>query len=1475
MPRQGALKRTYRVLRTIIVSLLSVAVGIPLFLYILLSFGSVHDKIRQTAAGELSALFGAEVSIGKFKAVPFNRIELSDVSVALDGDTLVAASALNAGISFSNLLRGRIVVTDVELMHPDIRISKETPDAPLNVQPILDRLKGEDKKEPQSFNLAVHTFVIRSGRASYDVLSEPLRSGLDPNHVSIGGLRADLTAPQISNERITVSLKRLNFTEKSGLAVRNVRANIAFSDGMLNLSGLNLTMPQSSLSFADMTMNLSGAGKLADIEILKGSTINMADLSPIVPALGNLNGKIALSGAAVLFRDSLNVKSFNLGMPSQQIVLRTSAEASANAVRLHSLELGLNGPILSQVLNSLKPLPASQSTMIDALGDVGLSCVASWRKPGDAGIAGELTSALGNVSFDANLTAKGLAGEVKAEAVNLGVIVPGQSLGLADIAAWFDVGSQSGNARVSVPRLQWRNHLYEGVDASMSYQGKAYSGSISIVDTLATAEARVSINLTPGAVGASLSASVDNLQPYELGLIDKYEGHSLQADIEGSFEGEAFHRCVGQMEIANMRFTDSDGNGLIEAPILLTTDLSGPDGEISLTSDLIDFSARGEINLSTIGNTLNNILSQVLPEHIEPKAVNADEPNNFIFEATIHDVAPLFDFINTPAKLLYPVTITGSVDQTTEKASVLVSAPYLQQGNNLISKTSVSAQLGSDASLNVHTKMPSKFGNMELDLSTTMATSGGRARFLLNDPTTDTYSAELNLNFQPTASGADIQIEQSSLNFGDSDMNWDIAPSDINIDNGRITFSGLSLKRPNQELYISGTASASHEDTLTVNLHKINLDNIFTALRMNQVVQFGGIADGTVTGCGLLGKEPILQTEDLFAKDLKYSHCLMGDARIKARWNNESRGIEILADVDGNVPDGYVGVDGVIYPMTQELDFKFKARHAPVSFLHTFMSTWASKVGGYASGDVHLYGDFKLVDLVGDVYAEDFALTVGFTNVTYYATDSVRIRPGRIILDRVAVRDESGRTAKVSGELTHSWFQDARFNFHIGELDNILAYDVGPSLDSFWYGKIRANGAVDIKGEPGHVLIEADVSTAPNSEFTFELTDKASAHEYDFLTFNDVTPVTRNDTVVLLPGSPELDKLMQERVKQKTVSHLLSNYEFNMQVGITPDIKMTLVMDPISGDKITAYGDGHIGILYGSRTNEMQLYGEYIISRGNYNFSLQDIILKNFTLSSGSSVAFNGDPNAAILDLSAIYQLNANLTDLDESFKTDKEVQRTNVPVNAVLNVDGNINEPQISFDIDFPTLTTDVKRKVSSIVNTEEMMNRQIIYLLALNRFYTPEYMAATKGNELVSVASGTISSQLSNILGQLSDKISVAPSLRSNADDFSDVEFDVALSSTLLNNRLLLNGNFGYRDKAMNSSSTQFVGDLDVEYLLTRQGNWRLKAYNHFNDRNLYVKTALTTQGLGLVFKHDFDSLIPRRKKKVEAEADSVSGN
>ncbi len=439
----------------------------------------------------------------------------------------------------------------------------------------------------------------------------------------------------------------------------------------------------------------------------------------------------------------------------------------------------------------------------------------------------------------------------------------------------------------------------------------------------------------------------------------------------------------------------------------------------------------------------------------------------------------------------------------------------------------------------------------------------------------------------------------------------------------------------------------------------------------------------------------------------------------------------------------------------------------------------------------------------------------------------------------------------------------------------MLVYDIGEHDTSDpWYGRIYGNGSATVTGVPGKIDIGVKMRTAPGSTFTFVLSDAEHSVEYDFIKLRD-RDRAKKDSIAALDPTPLIVRQLRDRINRQEQGPPTA-YAMEFNVDITPEATLNLIMDPIGGDKITAHGTGHLRMNYAS-DGELEMFGEYTLNRGTYNFTLQDIIIKDFTILEGSRITFLGDPYAAQLNIRAAYSLNANLSDLDESFLEDRELTRTNVRVNAIMIVTGDMRQPDIKFDLEFPTLTADTYRKVRSIISTDEMMSRQIIYLLALDRFYTPEYMATTHGNELVSVASSTLSSRLGSMLGQLSDKWSIAPAIRSDRGDFSDVEVDVALSSQLLDNRLLFNGNLGYRDKSLNNNS--FIGDFDIRYLLNRAGTIQLKAYNRYNDQNYYLKSALTTQGIGVVFKRDFDNIFsflrPLRKKKEQKKDNDEEDN
>jgi hypothetical protein len=315
-------------------------------------------------------------------------------------------------------------------------------------------------------------------------------------------------------------------------------------------------------------------------------------------------------------------------------------------------------------------------------------------------------------------------------------------------------------------------------------------------------------------------------------------------------------------------------------------------------------------------------------------------------------------------------------------------------------------------------------------------------------------------------------------------------------------------------------------------------------------------------------------------------------------------------------------------------------------------------------------------------------------------------------------------------------------------------------------------------------------------------------------------------------------------------------------IEITPEATIELVMDPVGGDKIRGNGTGDIRVEYGSKT-DLAMYGSYTIQYGTYNFSLQQLIRKDFLLSDGGRVDFSGDPLEAILNLNAVYTLTANIEDLEERL-AKKESFRTSVPVNCMLNLNGRLQNPDITFDMKFPNSTSELERQIKSVINTDEMMMRQIIYLLVLNRFYTPDYSQGAHTNEFNRMASSALSAQLSSLLNSLTDKVQIGTNIRTRQDGITDTEVEMLLSSTLLDNRLLFNGNFGYKNNFWLSNT--FIGEFDLEYKLTPSGEIRLKAYNHANDMYKYSQKSQTRQGVGLLYNKDFNNLsdLFRRRKQ-----------
>lgn len=1500
------MKISHKIIRAILVVLLVLILATPMALYVTISLPSVQHKLCKIGEEELTKLLGTDVEIESISITPFNQLSINNVSIKDDfKKDALKIETIDAGIDFYEYFKNdKIVITHAALIGLDAKIYRQTPSSPINIQNIITKLQPKDKtKPPTKFDLRINNVVIRESQASWDILSVPIIDDkFDTNHIKISNWNADIHIPQLKNDDFIFNIKRFKVNERSGIVIDNLHGDFHIASTGIKVNDLELKLKNSNIAFSDITLSHNNWEEFnskiknipLDISIKDGSYISLNDLAPFVPKLKNSNDRFNINLSLNGELNYLAINSLNISHNTKPIKLKASGNIeniktpkSMNII-LPDFSLNANANDVCDILNTANIIKPDIASKIAKLGNITINGQFNGQ-PLDALFSGEVTTSIGdakiNIDYEkpsSNLIA--LKGDVGTTNLNIGAITANTKLNQISANATFDL-SLNGNIRKGVvdgivDYVDFNNYRYNDINLSATIDNNFIEGNVAVNDPNITLTIEGDANIDKKSPLINVHADIKNINFLNTNLSKKYL--TLSTTIDANIDNFNIDEADGYIHINDLTFSDNPQKSLHINNINIETQNSVSPQFLSLESDFVDAKIDGSYSFKTILPTIKDILSHSFPvffgEGTHANVANATQhnsrQNNFTYHATIKKSPQLFDYFNISYELFSPITISGEINHPLHKMNLVADVPYVAKKNKLIEKTQLEIDIDPSIDkclLRAFTEYPTKHGKMPLEIVCNGSDNqlDASVNWVVNRKEMFKGDLSLSSSFSKDENNnltTDLTINPSNLIFNDSV--WTIQQAHIHHTKDQIIVDNFDVRHSDQFITIEGKASPSPEDVLCIDLRNVNLDYIFQTLEINNVT-IGGDATGTFYASQLFSKTPVAYTNNLNVKGISYNSAVFGDAMLKAHWNNENQAVHIDADIaQANKENSQIYAK--IYPIKEALDLKFVANKLNASFMNPFMSAFASDVQGKASGNAHLYGTFKNIDMTGDIFVEDFKFKINYTNVYYTASDSIRIRPGIIELNDIAIRDMNNNTGTLNGWLKHTYFKEAEFNFDITNTKNLLCYDINEHAGDTWYGHINGNGSAHIDGKPGVVNIKVDMTTSPKSNFTFVISDMVSASEYSFLTFRDKEAGTKKQETIV---TDEPIEVVQFKEKQKKIEEASSS-EFNIQikVDVTPQALITLVMDPVGGDKIRGTGKGTLRLDYGSREDEVKMYGTYNIDEGSYNFTLQDIIIKDFKIRNNSSVSFNGDPMAAQLDIIAAYPVKANLSDLDESFLQDKDLNRTNVPVNALLYIKDEMTQPNISFGLEFPTLKQDAQSKVMSIISTDEMMKIQILYLLALNRFYTPEYMSTTKGNELFSVASSTLSSQLSSMLGQISDNWTISPYLRSDLGDFSDVEVDVALSSTLLNNRLRLNGNFGYRDKSLNTN--QFIGDFDIEYLLNPRGSWRLKAYNRYNDQNYYLKTALTTQGVGIMYRQDFDNMFAFLKKKKRTNTiDTIS--
>lgn len=1430
-------------------------------------------------AEELSDLLNTRVTIGRINIGLLNRIIIDDVLLDdQDEQEMLKVTRLSAKFDIMPFFKGKISISSVQLFGFNINLQKKTPDSPPNFKFVLDAFASNDTvKKDNSLDLRINSILIRRGRMAYHVLSEEETPGkFNAKHIHLQNIIANISLKALSKDSINLGIKRLSLDEKvSGFSLKKMSLKLVANSRQTSIDNFAIELPETSLKLDTIHLiydSLKAFDRFTEQVRFSFRTlpsqITLKDISPFLPALSHFKEPISLDMEVKgtvnqltcshleitadnrQFRLKGDVALQDLSHPQDAYVFGTLSELTAT-----TRGVGFLVRNLSHDYNGVPPV-------LERLGNVSFRGEVSGYFT-DIVTYGQLHTDLGGVNMDLKLSSdksKGLfaySGAVKTTDYKLGKLLANEQLG--EITFNLDVHGRHVTDRLPVVELKgliasvdYSRYRYENITLDGEYKQGGFNGKVALDDPNGSIYLNGDVNVSSRIPTFNFQAIINKLRPHDLNLTSKYPDTEFSLKLRANFTGGSVDEMIGEINVDSLEFMSPEKQYFMNN-MNIRASKQNNENQLRLTSEFLTASVEGKFQYHTLPASILNIMRKYVPSLILPPKKPIETHNNFQFDIHIYNTDILSTIFDIPLTVYTHSTLKGYFNDPLQRLRVEGYFPRLQYKNNFIESGMILCENPSDhIRARVRLTNLKKKGAVNLSLDAQAKDDNISTTLNWGNSAAVTYSGQLAAvaKFLRTEGEKPLlkaMVEVKPTDIILNDTLWQIHPSQVVVDSGKVDVNNFYFSHQDRYVRINGRLSDNPQDSVKVDLKDINMGYVFDIASISDDVNFEGDATGTAYASGVF-KKPVMNTR-LFIKNFSLNQGRLGDLNIYGEWDNENRGIRLDASIK-DISTTPSRVTGIIHPLKPEsgLDLNIEANELNLKFLEHYMKSIANDIKGRATGKVHFYGKFKGLNLDGAVMT-DASMNFDILNTHFAIKDTILLAPTGLTFNNIHISDMEGHSGRMNGYLHFQHFKNLNYRFEI-QANNMLVMNTKESTDMPFYGTVYGTGNALLTGNAIQGLdVNVAMTTNRNSVFTYINGSVASATSNQFIKFVDKTPRrTIQDSIQIISYYEQLQQKRQEaEEEQKT------DIRLNILVDATPDATMKIIMDPVAGDYISGKGTGNIRTEFYNK-GDVKMFGSYQINQGVYKFSLQEVIRKDFVIKNGSTITFNGAPLDANLDIQASYTVNsASLNDLIPE-ESSSIIQQPNVKVNCIMNLSGILVRPTIKLGIELPNERDEVQTLVRNYISTEEQMNMQILYLLGIGKFYTEDARNNQNSNVMSSVLSSTLSGQLNNALSQVfeTNNWNIGTNLSTGDKGWTDMEVEGILSGQLLNNRLLINGNFGYRDNPM--ANTNFVGDFEAEWLINRSGDIRLKAYNETNDR-YYTKTNLTTQGVGIMYKKDFN--------------------
>jgi hypothetical protein len=514
------------------------------------------------------------------------------------------------------------------------------------------------------------------------------------------------------------------------------------------------------------------------------------------------------------------------------------------------------------------------------------------------------------------------------------------------------------------------------------------------------------------------------------------------------------------------------------------------------------------------------------------------------------------------------------------------------------------------------------------------------------------------------------------------------------------------------------------------------------------------------------------------------------------------------------------------------------------NILNPYISSISNNKGN-VYGNLNLYGPHDNYFIDGSLTLKNFSFKIPYLNTTYLLKDdySVLFKKDNIQLDSVLIHDKKFNTNGLFyGEATHAnALKEISYNLFVSS-DNLYCLNTKIDNNDTYYGEVFAGGNIIINGEPNKVYLEIDAESKKGTKFNIPLSNSMEISEENNLElFNSLKSSSSN-------------QIFNNKEKNK------KDFKMNFDLSLSPNAQVQIIYDEKIGDIIKGSGEGDLKLEIDDNGN-FNMYGEILINQGEYLYTMQNVLNKNFILEKGGSLFWNGSPYDINIDFFAFYELKTSLNLLDSDYNSS-----TKVPVFCKMHMTNNLLNPSVDFIIDIPSASDVALTKLFQLTDSEEKKLQQFLFLIGANSFLIQESTENYLNSSLTTTGTELLSNQISNWLSQITDDFDLGFRWTpGSTDSLTTDEIQLALSMKLLNDKLTINGNASNPSTPQAQDNTDIVGELDIQYELS--DNFKLKAFNRTDEYDPISGDEFRyEQGVSIFFEKEFDDFfdIFRKKKR-----------